>query len=351
MSNKSHYYALLFAALAAACFHFVNGHSFLLEPRAYNNNYDNDHFPNGCRPFECPACPRIKPDKSKNANSEDKPEVTWKRGQRVPIRWAKNNHRGGFVRMAIVPVEKMNDHGYQRRLAFYYGCWQQNLHKCDQNPCGADKKDWVLKRDIVIPAVVPDGVYSFSWVWYGGIDFTMKMPKFADYYSCSFIRIQGGDSLIESYNPFFDAGPGNNVPNTCKTGNFEPGTCTQQSQCLDGMVFNNIPLPFQNGARPPPITRDLFVPPYPNFPAGPPSGTSPPPQTSPPPATPTSSPVFPSSQPRMYCNGPYCCPGTCGGCGGDNCASFPGGAENCCIENIIDAKRYCERDPLPCKQS
>lgn len=351
MTGRVHIFPLLFIAVAAVAITVAKSHSFLLEPKAYNNNYENDFFPNGCKPFQCPACPNIKSVRSKNMNLPERPEVTWKRGQRVTVRWAKNNHRGGFIRLAIVPVDKMFDHGYQRRLAFYYGCWQQNHHKCDREPCGADKKNGVLKTEIDVPKCVPDGIYSFSWVWFGGIDFTSKKSKFADYYSCSFIEIRGGAALADTCQPYFNAGPGNDVPNTCKVGNFEPGTCTQQVQCTDGDVFNGIPLAFQNENKPLPITKDLFVPPFPDFPPGPPDATSPPPSPSGTPSAPSSSPVSKNPSLKPICNGEYCCPGSCGACGGVGCSTRPGGPQDCCVGNIIDAKRYCERDFPPCKLS
>lgn len=356
----------------------VFAHSFLVEPRAYNNTYQIGFAPNGCKPFECPPCPVYKPDHRKTKNTLENPEATWQRGQKVRIRWARNNHRGGMIRMAIVPFEKIFDHGYHQRAAFYYGCWEQNEHKCDTTPCGKDKRNILFQREVTVPPMVPDGVYVLAWAWFGGLNFTEKVAKFADYYSCSFIRISGGIDQTDSFQPFFDAG---NDSGKCLTGNTELGTCTQQNQCFNKPVMD-VPSVFQNGNKPPVISKDLYTPPYPSFPTPSPpiayttlptpsaliaSTMSPSPSKveSPSPSqfgmpnhshssipnpSPSENLVNPPFHPgEAICAGPYCCPVRCGKCGGPGCSGRLGGPINCCTKYIERLNRDCNRVPPPCK--
>lgn len=235
----------------------ANAHSHMLEPLAYNARYTNFEFPNGCKPFRCPACPDMRKDPTTMVNDPTNPAARWSRGELVTVRWARNNHRGGFVRLAFVPVSRMMEHAAQQQFAFYYGCWDQNEHVCNRSPCGADKLRHVYQRQIVVPAVIPDDVYTLAWAWFGGIDSSREKARFADYYSCSFVRIEGGIPLQDSYQPFFDTGNGTTVPGKCQTGNTQPGVCTQIQQC-DGPVWFDVPSVFQDGRKPAVITSSMY---------------------------------------------------------------------------------------------
>lgn len=349
-------FAIIMSGIIVTLFGSADGHSFLIKPIPYTKRYTIGEFPRGCKPFKCPACPDLESPLSKNENLKNRPEDTWRRGERVTIQWAKNNHWGGFVRFAIVPTDKMFEHVHQKRLAFYFGCWQQNISKCTGNLCGSDKGMNLLQRDIIIPPVIPDGVYAFSWAWYGGVHFKQDNPKFPDYYSCSFIKISGGAKLVDTYQPFFDDGDGGKKPGTCRVGFTEPGKCTQVKQCERGPVYDTVPTEFQNGNQPEVIAKEMYLPPYPTTLGR----ISPQPQTPTPnptkiqiPPTVSASPIQVPTLPagRPVCSGAYCCPGFCGKCGGSGCSKRPGGSENCCVKGIINSKRYCERDGPPCKRS
>lgn len=343
--------ALLIAKLTAA-------HSFLLEPRAYNNTYEIGRYPHGCTPFKCPPCPIYKENNPKTGNHPHEPAAKWQRGQNVPIRWARNNHYGGFIRVALVPVEKMNDHKYHERLSFYYGCWEQNKYKCTNGPCGKDKNNLAFKMNLVVPAVIPDGSYVFAWAWFGGIDYTQENSKFPDYYSCSFVHISGGMDLVSSFQPYFDAGSDTKVAGKCRVGNTALGTCTQQDQCLNGTVSYEIPKVFQDNKAPEPITNNLYVPPFPSdpfsIPSLQPSPSSAPSQAmlpcTPSPIASISPTIVTESQEPSICAGPYCCPASCGKCGGKGCNVRPGGRAACCTKVIKQSDRYCKFVGPPCKQ-
>lgn len=349
---------ILFLAVSLVVAELTAAHSFLLEPAAYNNTYDNGQNSDICTPFKCPPCPLYKPNNPKTGNHPDEPAAIWQRGQTVTIRWARNNHHGGFIRLALVPVEKMDDHNFHDRLAFYYGCWEQNKYKCDEAPCGKDKRDFAFRQNIVVPAVIPDGSYVLAWAWFGGIDFTKTNSKFPDYYSCSFVHIRGGVSLVGSFQPYFDAGSDSEVAGKCRTGNTALGICTRKEQCDNGSVSYDIPRVFHDNSAPAPITIDLYFPPYH---MNPPSISTPLPSPSATPAVsmsvqtfspvPTVSPTMEaSSQEPSICAGPYCCPASCGKCGGRGCSNRPGGREKCCSNTIKRSNRFCKFVGPPCRR-
>lgn len=344
----------------------VYGHSALIKPLPYKLNYDNDVYPNGCQPFKCPPCPNYLPGAKNTRNHPTLPQETWHRGERVKVGWARNNHRGGFYRLSLVPFSKIYDHDAHKQLAFHYGCWDQNRVLCTQSPCGSDHNNLTFETEVEVPAVLPDDVYVFAWAWFGGVDRTEDKPRFADFYSCSFVNISGGAELTDSYQPEFEAGPATGEPGKCLTANTEPGICTQLLQCTEGPIAYNVPSVFQNGHKPDPITKEHYVQSDIPVPASPSSSAlpaSPLPSQSSLPVSPTESPFAnpptesPSALPvsaspsvlGAICAGRYCCPQSCGRCGGSGCADRDGGGA-CCTKQIATSGRRCGEYPPPCIQ-
>lgn len=241
---------------------FVDAHSYLLKPRAAIAGFN----PRECKGLACKACPPMNPDPRKMNNSAGDPEATWSRGQRVTIRWAKNNHVGGFIRFSFVPLNKRSDPIAHERLSFYYGCWEQNQHTCSPTQdCAADNNNVALRRSITVPRYLPDGVYVFGFLWFGGVNFMGTASQFADYPSCSFIRIRGGKRLLrndEPYVPWFAAGPLRQfrVRKSCLTYTEKPRFCTKAAPGCRGMpVFRGVPTIFQNGKSPPAIIKRYYT--------------------------------------------------------------------------------------------
>lgn len=178
---------------------------------------------------------------------------TWKRGQNVEIIWHKNNHNGGFYRRSLVPVQHMYSHEWHRKTAFEWGCWSQGTFKCGQNAvCGADGKGLAYKNYATVPDSIPDGVYAFAQVWYGGVDWTLKIAKYSDYYACSFVRIKGGKPLRSSYTAKFKPSPvkRKGVPlGQCRTGAIRALQC-RGGECIKNKVIFSIPQEFQRGRKP-----------------------------------------------------------------------------------------------------
>ena len=53
-------------------------------------------------------------------------------------------------------------------------------------------------------------------------------------------------------------------------------------------------------------------------------------------------------RPAGNCGPTVCCALGCGKCGGEGCSRLPGGAENCCVGDILGSGRSCDRFSPPC---
>lgn len=335
--------AILSLSLVCVLFRCAASHTFLLRPRATKRGYD----PSGCvgMSSRCTFCPPVYSSSELN-NTADSPELTWSRGSRQKVRWAKNNHVGGFIRLSLVPISSLSDALAHERLAFYYGCWEQGVHRCGPNQlCGADKTRLALQRFITVPTYLPDGVYVLGFIWYGGVEFTGKKSKFPDFPSCSFVRIKGGARLDTEirYRPIFDAGrrTHNGRQRTeCRAYIDRPHVCTMMT--LKGERCHNVDAkmmvarPFRNGVAPPRIHAGFFdarlrnnEPRLKNNDSRQDSGSE-------------------SGQGEALCRLGVCCPAMCKTCGGRRCRFRPGGRESCCKAEIIKSKRPCDSFAPPC---
>jgi hypothetical protein len=112
------------------------------------------------------------------------PAATYKRGQMVNIKYNRNNHPcGGFVRMTLVPADKVMDKAAHEKGAFHYSCWGAGVTVATPAQIAKDDKGFNIigndgeqhsqppafySTDVIIPDVVPDGDYVLGWVWFGG---------------------------------------------------------------------------------------------------------------------------------------------------------------------------------------
>lgn len=218
------------------------GHSYLIRPAPIS------WWCKGCL-----SCRNVEESKLSLLNIDK----TWKRGEIVEIKWVKNNHNGGFVRLSIVPLERIYDSVAHRKFAFYYGCWEQGLFLCGKHPkCGSDTRGMAFQRNVSVPNVIPDGVYVFAFMWFGGIHYERKHGRFAHFTSCSIIKVKGGLPLQKKYKKLFQ--PGN-------VGKFESnGLCLTstaiEGQCLKGCTqvssFYSIPGLFKPTKGKP---KDLYI--------------------------------------------------------------------------------------------
>lgn len=93
----------------------------------------------------------------------------------------------------------------------------------------------------------------------GGLHWQGKAPKYADYWSCAFVKISGGPEK-ESYTPQFRPAPKprRGVPQgKCETGSVRPMECGGDA-CETGPVKYTVPEEFQNGKLAPAVKWSLF---------------------------------------------------------------------------------------------
>lgn len=126
----------------------------------------------------CPGpCPNVMLRRYGIGSSPSRPAATYARGQRVRVRWGRNNHEGGFVRWSIVPVGSKMDAKVHEQMAFHWGCWSAGRFRCRP---GAHRKEFCMddrlgkatgyayQDSIQVPRIYPDGDYVLSFVRVGG---------------------------------------------------------------------------------------------------------------------------------------------------------------------------------------
>ena len=216
-------------------------HSFLSVPEPFSN-VETCRI-GGPRGFEadCPGpCPNydFRADKT-----PDMPSRTWKRGERVEVRWTKNNHLDGFTRLSLVPIDEMWNKDAHHKHAFYFGCWSDQKFECNDferhRDCYYDQENLAYKTQVTVPTVYPDGVYVLGWVWYGG---GRDFGSFGDYYDCAYVEIKGGP-LEDTFPAAFEAEKG-----SCMSSSDHVGECATEPCHPDNWSKRTIPGEFRDGA-------------------------------------------------------------------------------------------------------
>lgn len=212
----------------------------------------------------------------------NKPAATWERGQKVTVKYARNNHGpGGFHRLTIVPLKDAMDKDAHARNAFYESCWGAHFVEAKGEELAVkDRLGFSIiaddglnksipagyyKVDITVPDVIPDGDYYLGALWYGGTNTLLtgnapQMPHhkslFGEYWSCSFIKIKGGAALGASYTPKFVNDYSQFSEKGCMSSAGQPGEVVEEPSYNIPSDFR-IPNRFQNG-DPAPITPANF---------------------------------------------------------------------------------------------
>lgn len=209
----------------------IEGHSHLGNPlptrrldcRAGNGRHRDCYGP----------CPALDTYGEPTGISPSRPAEVWKRGEQRTISWHRNNHangESGFVRLTLVPVDQMMDKRAHEKFTFQVSCWASGLHQCysrKEQVCGNDAEGKAYKAPITVPSAYPDGVYVFGWAWYGGGDYR-ETSFFGDYYSCSFVRIQGGVSVSAQSRPVFLPGSNTKYNDACMSATDRVGVCSRE---------------------------------------------------------------------------------------------------------------------------
>lgn len=167
------------------------------------------------------------------------------------MKYQRNNHGpGGFIRLTLVSPEKMMDKSEHEKNAFYYTCWGANPTEAGADELDRDQFGFTFigsdgeqhghakgyyTMDVTIPPVIADGKYVLGWVWYGGMggEIQGNFPQepvtygyFGDYWSCSYIDIQGGVELQSSYTPVFTNDMTQFSELGCMSANNAPAVCS-----------------------------------------------------------------------------------------------------------------------------
>lgn len=166
----------------------VAAHTSLVKP--LEETYDNACRIGGINRHKGVNCPGPCPTKRRRRNYRIE---TFRRGQRTPVEYLRNNHKGGFLRLSLVPVHQKMSHAVHARNAFRWSCWSHGRIGCGRGECGTDKTRSRYRQFVTIPDVFPDGEYVLGMAWYGG------SFEQGDYYSCARVRVQGGAPLRSRY--------------------------------------------------------------------------------------------------------------------------------------------------------
>ncbi len=219
----------------------VHGHSYLSLPEPISNV--ETCRVGGTPGFEahCPGpCPHYD---FREDMTPERPSRTYKRGERVEIRWTKNNHRDGFMRLSLVPIDEMWNKDAHQRYAFYFGCWTDQEIDCNpferHRDCYYDRENLGYKTQVTIPLIYPDGVYVLGWTWYGG---GRVFGSFGDYWDCAYVEIKGGPTQ-DTFPAAFESWQG-----WCLASVDRLGVCDTEPCRSEHWSKRRIPAEFRNGA-------------------------------------------------------------------------------------------------------
>lgn len=172
--------------------------------------------------------------------------------------------------------------GVHARNAFHYSCWGGDAVEATAEEQGRDGKGFSISGSdgllgqhdepasyyttkIEVPSVVPDGVYALGWAWFGGIggSLTKNTPDdpfpnryFGDYWSCAFVKVNGGAQLSGQYQPVFQNNLSRYWNDTCWSGADRPGLC-EGEPCNDRARYMK-PWKFANGKVPRVLQPQMF---------------------------------------------------------------------------------------------
>jgi len=162
------------------------GHSYLTKPTSRSNQRNSV---TGCRGPNC-----LGPCDVKLSNAQT-PAVTIARGQTIQLNWPRNNHAGGFIRVAWAPTSNSDSHEAFDANVQEFFCHEKGGCKPD-NPSDANGGDSApadgsfqpCAASVTVPPHLADGKWTLQWAWFGGA-FAL-----GDYYSCVDYTVSGGPS-------------------------------------------------------------------------------------------------------------------------------------------------------------
>ncbi|PVU96516.1 hypothetical protein BB561_001126 [Smittium simulii] len=119
------------------------------------------------------------------------------RGEELTVKWSRLNHPGGFVRLAMVPIDNSDSWDSFNNNVLKYTCYETNCGPQDPKDTKfgplSGPGDSECSTKLSIPTNLPDGLFTLQFIWYGGgIYYGQVDTSFGEFYSCSDIKIQGG---------------------------------------------------------------------------------------------------------------------------------------------------------------
>lgn len=169
---------LSFLGLAALAF-VASGHSWLSNPEADFLNKgqpecrigkpDDVGFEN-LEALNCPGpCGEVGVRQDRDGGeffSLTKGMTKLARGEKLFMKWTRNNHFGGFVRFTLVPKSKRMQKHIHEMFAFHFSCWEAGEIWCGEgDDCGTDEMGLRYQTEVQIPKVFPNGEYILGWTW------------------------------------------------------------------------------------------------------------------------------------------------------------------------------------------
>lgn len=175
--------------IAAVCVSYVLGHSYVTQPITRSNQKQTN---SGCRGPTCLG-PCDVP-----LNQARTPAVTIARGGTIKVEWPRNNHAGGFIRLAWAQTSGSDSHtnfdnGVQEIVCHETGgCFPDDPNAPNGGDSGpGDGSSRACSATITVPLHLADGSWTLQWAWFGGA-FAL-----GDYYSCVDYKISGGPTAAK----------------------------------------------------------------------------------------------------------------------------------------------------------
>lgn len=170
--------------------------------------------------------------------------TTYQRGQSVRTEWGRNNHLGGFIQYAIVPLADSDRPGIFERPenVFVYHCYASSPNCVGAggnffagDPGGTGYNGIHCYMNIPIPDHLPDGHYTFRWRWFaGGDSYDIRDWGLVDFVGCHDFRISGGPLNQKPSCPLFIGGDAADwTKNACEFfKSNDINACTNDRNCV-----------------------------------------------------------------------------------------------------------------------
>lgn len=177
---KTKILAFLFAIF---CLDTAESHSYLTKPTSRTNQAQTQ---TGCRGPQC-----LGPCDAQRDRPGNTAPVAIERGADLELLWPRNNHAGGFIRIAWAPTEESDQHESFDKHVQLFTCHEITCQSSNfpADPLGGDSDGQALGKcsaSLTVPQQLSDGNWTMQWSWFGGAF------QLGDYYSCVDYEIRGG---------------------------------------------------------------------------------------------------------------------------------------------------------------